>query len=131
MKDIIFDDFQNSVDNSLLRHKNILDILSKYQDSQARTTRAICKAVTNCGCIEINAFKQSIDDFEDLNSLKNSLNSHIKGSLCHNCREIIEQEIGNNIFYLTSLCNSLDINIFDIIIKEYEKMQTLGKFNFR
>ena len=64
MKDIIFDDFQNSVDNSLLRHKSILDILSKYQDSQARTTRAICKAVTNCGCIEINAFKQSIDDLK-------------------------------------------------------------------
>lgn len=131
MKDIIFDDFQNSVNNSLLRHKSILDILSKYQDSQSRTTRAICKAVTNCGCIEINAFKQNIDDLEGLEFLNNTLNSHINGSLCHNCREIIEQEIGNNIFYLTSLCNSLDINIFDIMLKEYEKMQTLGKFSFR
>jgi len=28
MKDLIFDEFQNSVDSSLLRHKSILDILS-------------------------------------------------------------------------------------------------------
>lgn len=131
MKDIIFDDFQNSVDASLLRHKSILDILSKYQDAQARTTRAICKSVTNCGCIQINASKQNLNDFEDLDSLKDSLNNHINGKLCENCREIIEQEIGNNIFYLTSLCNTLDINIFDIMLKEYEKMKTFGKFSFR
>lgn len=133
MKDVIFDDFQNSVNNSLLRHKSILDILSKYQESQTRANRAICKAVTNCGCIEIYAKKQSMlkDNDISLDELNPSLNSHISGSLCENCREVIERELGNNLFYLTSLCNALDLNLFDILLKEYNKIDTLGKFTFR
>lgn len=133
MKDVIFDDFQNSVNNSLLRHKSILDILSKYQESQTRANRAICKAVTNCGCIEIYAKKQTMleDDDLSLDELNPRLSSHIKGSLCENCREVIERELGNNLFYLTSLCNALDLNLFDILLKEYNKMDTLGKFTFR
>ncbi|ABG85939.1 hypothetical protein [Clostridium perfringens] len=133
MKDVIFDDFQNSVNNSLLRHKSILDILSKYQESQARASRAICKAVTNCGCIEISAKKQNMLEDTDLSleELNPRLNSHIKGDLCENCREVIDRELGNNLFYLTSLCNALDLNLFDILLKEYNKMDTLGKFTFR
>ncbi|MCX0402306.1 DUF1573 domain-containing protein [Clostridium perfringens] len=133
MKDVIFDDFQNSVNNSLLRHKSILDILSKYQESQARASRAICKAVTNCGCIGICAKKQNMLEDTDLSleELNPRLSSHIKGDLCENCREVIEREIGNNLFYLTSLCNALDLNLFDILLKEYNKMDTLGKFTFR
>ena len=133
MKDVIFDDFQNSVNNSLLRHKSILDILSKYQESQARASRSICKAVTNCGCIEICAKKQNMLEDSDLSleELNPRLNSHIKGDLCENCREVIERELGNNLFYLTSLCNALDLNLFDILLKEYNKMDTLGKFTFR
>ena len=133
MKDVIFDDFQNSVNNSLLRHKSILDILSKYQESQARASRAIYKAVTNCGCIEICAKKQNMLEDTDLSleELNPRLSSHIKGDLCENCREVIERELGNNLFYLTSLCNALDLNLFDILLKEYNKMDTLGKFTFR
>lgn len=133
MKDVIFDDFQNSVNNSLLRHKSILDILSKYQESQARANRAICKAVTNCGCIEICAKKQNMLEDTDLSleELNPRLSSHIKGDLCENCREVIERELGNNLFYLTSLCNALDLNLFDILLKEYNKIDTLGKFTFR
>lgn len=49
MKDIIFDDFQNAVSESLLRHKSVLDILSKLNESEARIDRAVTKSVTNCG----------------------------------------------------------------------------------
>lgn len=132
MKDIIFDSFQNDVNESLLRHKSILDILTKYTESSSRVNRAIAKAVTNCGCITIKASKQclpaensSIDDFYQC------LNTHIDGHLCENCREIIEREIGNNLFYLTSLCNTLDISLYDALIKENDKINTLGKFTFR
>lgn len=131
MKDIIFDDFQNAVAGSLLRHKSILDILSKYQDSQSRATRAICKAVTSCGCIEINASKQCLNNGDDILELKKCLDSHVTGKLCENCREVVEREIGNNIFYLVSLCETLNINFFDILIKENEKIKTLGEFTFR
>ncbi|GAA0079312.1 hypothetical protein UT300005_36910 [Clostridium sp. CTA-5] len=132
MKDIIFDDFQNSVNDSLLRHKSILDILTKYSESSARVNRAVAKAVTNCGCMEINASKQSLPNEDDsLDNLSNCLNTHITGELCESCREIIEREMGNNLFYLTSLCNDLDINLYDVLIKEYNKINTLGKFTFR
>ncbi|SFC80614.1 DUF1573 domain-containing protein [Clostridium uliginosum] len=132
MKDIIFDDFQNSVSDSLLRHKSILDVLTKYSESGARVNRAIAKAVTNCGCININASKQSLPNEDDsIDELSNCLNTHISGELCENCREIIEREMGNNLFYLTSLCNDLDINLYDVLIKEHNKINTLGKFTFR
>ncbi|SHE45865.1 DUF1573 domain-containing protein [Clostridium fallax] len=131
MKDVIFDHYQNSINESLLRHKSILDILSKYQESQSRVNRAICKAVTNCGCITINAEKQNTLDNYSLDDLNQCLNTHLNGELCDNCREIIEQEIGNNLFYLTSLCDTLNLNLYDILLKEYDKINTLGKFTFR
>lgn len=132
MKDIIFDNFQNNVSESLLRHKSILDILSKYNESSARINRAIAKAVTNCGCIQINASKQNIPkDNNSLEELGSCLKTHVDGNLCSNCREVIEREMGNNLFYLTSLCNILDINLYDVLLKEDDKINTLGKFTFR
>lgn len=133
MKDIIFDDFQNCVDDSLIRHKSILDILTKYSESTSKVNRSVAKAVTQCGCINISAKKQLIPGIEsdaeiDLN---NYLNTHLDGELCDKCREIIEREIGNNLFYLTALCNHLNINLYDILLKEYNKSSTLGKFNLR
>ncbi|UXZ08938.1 hypothetical protein F1B95_11990 [Clostridium perfringens] len=71
------------------------------------------------------------DNDLSLEELNPRLSSHIKGDLCENCREVIERELGNNLFYLTSLCNALDLNLFDILLKEYNKMDTLGKFTFR
>lgn len=132
MKDIIFDDFQNSVDDSLFRHRSILDIMSKYSESTARVNRAITKAVTNCGCIGINAEKQPTYDIDlSIENLTDTLNDHLDGQLCDNCREVVEKEIGNSLFYLTSLCNLLDLNLYDVLIKEYDKINTLGKYTFR
>lgn len=132
MKDIIFDDFQNEVNESLLRHKSVLDIMSKYSESTARVNRAVIKAVTNCGCININAEKQQIPtDESSLEDLNRCLKSHLSGNLCDDCRDIIEKEIGSNLFYLTSLCNALDINLYDVLINEYDKINTLGKFTMR
>ena len=134
MKDCIFDNFQNSVDESLLRHRSILDILTKLQESEARVNRAVAKSVTNCGCIKVEAKKQytpdNIDDL-DLDTLNASLDTHMQGKLCENCREVIESELGNNLFYITSLCNLLDLNLYDILLKEYDKINTLGKYTMR
>ncbi|MGL5380180.1 DUF1573 domain-containing protein [Clostridium sp.] len=132
MKDIIFDNFQNDVSESLLRHKSILDIITKYGESSARINRAVAKAVTNCGCISISATKQSPPTEEtSLEDFKANLANHLNGKLCDNCREIIEREIGNNLFYLTSLCNTLDISLYDVLITEDDKINTLGNFTFR
>lgn len=139
MKDLIFDEFQNSVEDSLLRHKSILDILTKLQESESRVNRSIIKAVTSCGCIKIKAEKQNInysiinDDIEnnDLNDIALPLSSHIEGSICDDCRKIIETELGNHLFYITSLCSSLDISLYDILLKEFKNINTFEKINLR
>lgn len=134
MKDVIFDDFQNSVNESLLRHRSILDIMTKLQESEARINRAIAKTVTNCGCMSVNAKKQEQtvhkDDI-DIEELKSHLQTHISGNACDNCRDVLEREIGNHLFYLASLCNLLDLNMYDILLKEYDRIDTLGKFSLR
>lgn len=134
MKDIIFDDFQNSVDESLLRHKSLIDIMTKLGESQSRINRALAKSITRCGCIELHAKKQHIPEDEediDLDTINECLKTHISGKLCDNCRDILEREIGNNLFYLTALCNELDLNMYDILLKEYNKTNTLGKYTLR
>ena len=131
MKDIIIDDFQNAVSESLLRHKSILDILSKLNESEARINRAVSKSVTNCGCVKINAEKQERPADIEIEALAKCLKTHLDGELCENCREVLEREIGNNLFYLASLCNVLDLNLYDIFLKEYDKISTLGKYSFR
>lgn len=129
MKELLFDHFQDSVDELLIRHKSILDVLTKFQESQSRVNRAVVKAVTTCGCIEINSKKQNFSSEISLQELKDFLDTHLKGGLCESCRDVIEKELGNNIFYMAALCNLLDINMYDVLIKEYEKIKTLGVFN--
>jgi len=129
MKDLLYDHFQDSVGELLVRHKSILDVLTKYQESQSRVNRAVVKAVTSCGCIEINSKKQNYDDEVTLHDLKNYMDTHLSGSLCPNCRDVIEKELGNNLFYIAALCNIMDVNMYDVLLKEYEKMHTLGIYN--
>ncbi|GAA0177967.1 hypothetical protein SH2C18_10970 [Clostridium sediminicola] len=133
MKDVIFDDYQNAVSENLLRHKSLLDIMTKLQESEARINRALAKSVTNCGCIELNAEKQPLpqDEDGDIEDFKTYFNTHLMGSMCDTCREILERELGNNLFYLTSLCNLLDLNLYDILLKEYNRINTLGKYTMR
>lgn len=131
MKDIIFDDFQNSVCNSLLRHKSILDIITKLQESQARINRAIAKSATSCGCIKINAEKQKIPNNYSIKEIQDLFDTQVDGKLCNKCKEKLEKEMGNNLFYIASLCNTLDLNLYDILIKEYNEITTLGKYSLK
>lgn len=134
VKDIIFDDFQNSVESSLVRHKSLIDIITKLQESDARINRAIAKSITNCGCIEINAKRQQIPENDsnlNIDNLSECLQTHVIGQLCENCRDVLEGEIGTHLFYLTSLCNTLGINLYDVLIKENNNINTLGKYNLR
>jgi len=129
MKDLLCDEFQNTVSELLIRHQSILDVLSKLQEASARINRAATKAVTNCGCIKVNAEKKGIPENISLSELKSYLDSHLKGELCPNCEEIVEAEIGRALFYLAALCNHLDLNLYDIFIKEHKKLSTLRFFN--
>ncbi len=130
MKDLLCDEFQNTVAELLIRHHSVLDVLSKSQEAAARTNRSVVKAVTNCGCIKINASKKNIPADAAFSDLKSLFDSHINGGLCDNCKEIVESEIGRSLFYLAALCNLLDLNLYDVFIKEHKKMSTLRIFNF-
>ncbi len=128
MKDIILENFQSAVSDLLVRNKSILDILSKYQQSNAKVVRSIIKAITHCGCIQVKAGKQNIPEDATLTDIQKYMDTHLKGKLCKNCRDIIEKEIGNNLFYLANLCNTLDLSLYDIVLKEQKQLDTLGVY---
>ncbi|HHV34259.1 MAG TPA: DUF1573 domain-containing protein [Syntrophomonadaceae bacterium] len=129
MKDLICDEFQNAVSELLIRHHSVLDVLSKFQESCARTNRATIKAVTGCGCISIEAKKQDIPQDISLLEIKEYFGSHLNGELCPSCREIVETEFGNTLFYMAALCNLLNLNLYDLFLKEHSKLSTLRIFN--
>lgn len=130
MKDLLCDEFQNTVAELLIRHHSVLDVISKSQESNSRVNRAVIKAVTSCGCLQVEARKKNIPPDASLSELKKYLESHLQGSICDNCKEIVEMEIGRSLFYLTALCNLLDLNLYDIFLKEHKKISTLRIFNF-
>lgn len=123
------EDFQERVNDFLLRHQSILDILSKSTEANARVIRASTKAVTTCGCLKIRAEKKPLPQNASINDLKELFSSHLEGELCDNCRDVIMDEIGKNIFYLTALCNTLGIGLQEVLEKENNKIMTLGRFN--
>ncbi len=129
MKESLCDNFQNTVAQYLIRHQSILDILTKSQESNSRVNRAVAKATTTCGCIRVRTSKQQVTPDSNLHELKELLDTHLEGELCESCREIVENELGKSLFYLTALCNSLGISLYDVLLKEHKKVSTLRVFN--
>jgi len=123
--------FQKSVEQYLVQHRSILDVLSKFQESNARVNRAIVKASTQCGCIKIKSEKQKFPSNVKLEEVYKYINSQMEGSLCDNCKEIIETELGSNLFYTAAICNILDLDFDKIVKKEEERISTLGIYNLK
>jgi hypothetical protein len=83
MKDLICDEFQNTVDNLLIRHHSVLDVTSKLNEATCRVNRSVIKAVTDCGCVTVEAKKiQLPDNIESISELKSYLDNHLRGQLC-------------------------------------------------
>lgn len=121
--------FQDTVDNYLIRHRSVIDVLTKYQEATARVNRAVAKAVTECGCIQIMAAQQHAPSNIDYHQLKNYMSSHISGEPCENCKEVLTAELGHSLFYLTALCNLTGLKLDDIIQQECDHVNTLGVFH--
>ncbi|MDD5017331.1 MAG: DUF1573 domain-containing protein [Eubacteriales bacterium] len=131
MNDIHMEDFQNVVNDLLMRNRSILDIISKIQTSAGRVNRAVVKSVTHCGCVEIDGKKQTFPGEASIENLQELLSTQLKGKLCPECRDAIEKEIGGALFYLAALCNTLGISLYDVILKEKEALSTLGSYSLR
>jgi len=131
INDIFLEDFQSVVGEMLIRNRSILDVLSKIQVSEGRVNRAVVKSVTHCGCISIDGKKQAFPNGASINDLSGLISTQVKGELCPDCRQTIEKEIGGALFYLAALCNTLDISLYDVILKEKETLATLGNYSLR
>lgn len=129
MNDLLFDQFQEKVDEVLIRHVSVLDIITKLEESNAHINRAVIKTITSCGCLEINASKNIIPEGTEFTDLKNYNKSHLNGEICQTCRDKVEQEIGSHLFYVAAICNHLDLNLYDIILQEYKRINALGSFS--
>ena len=79
MKDIMLENFQYVVSELLVRNKSILDVLSKYQQSNAKVVRSIIKAITHCGCIQVKAGKQNIPEDATLTDIQKIYGHPLKG----------------------------------------------------
>ncbi|GIO15265.1 hypothetical protein J19TS2_48200 [Cohnella xylanilytica] len=122
-------EFQQQVSELLLRHRSLLDVLTKYSQSNASVNRAVSKAITECGCIELNARHQGFSEEMELDQAMKQSKSHMEGQLCENCLDIVRSELGKNMFYMSALCNLLGISMEEVVAKESDKCSTLGLFN--
>ena len=123
-------DFQDQVSKVLIRHRSILDVITKLDEYNARINRAVAKSVTSCGCISINAKKQDYDTntFEDM---LGTVQTHLDGDICNSCKEVVEEEIGSYIFYLAALSDTLGLSLDHIISEENDRVKTLGVFSLK
>ncbi len=132
MRDLICDEFQNTVSELIIRHQSVLDILSKLSEASARVNRAVTKSVTTCGCVKVEAERTALpENIQSVSELRSFLDNHLRGKLCPQCEEIVVTELGNLLFFTTALCNTLDISLYDVFIKEYKHAYALGVFNMK
>jgi hypothetical protein len=129
MNSLTLTQFQDQVSELLLRHRSLLDVLSKFQQSNAAVNRSVIKSITECGCIEVNAAKQAYHPDMTMEEAKDTLGTHVEGHLCENCMEAVSSELGRNLFYMSALGNILDVNLDKVVENESKKCSTLGFFN--
>src|SRR5699024_1301295 len=121
--------FQEQVSELLLRHRSILDVLSKLDQSNSSVHRSVIKSITECGCIKVNAEKQNYSEEVEPELLRKQMKSHVDGQLCDNCKDLVMGELCKNLFFLSALSNVLEIDLDEVLKKESGKCNTLGFFN--
>ena len=121
--------FQEDVTDVLVRHKGLLDVITKFQESCARVNRAVIKSASSCGCIEIRGKYQEVPPDATYEEMNHILSNNVVGELCDICRDKIEQEAGNCLFYLTAVSSTLNIELSDVLEKQWKHIKTLGKFS--
>ncbi len=119
LNDILVADFQTTVDSSIDRNRNILDIISKFETAASRFSRAMIKASTQCGCITVNGAKGQHESYG------------IEGQLCESCADIIQQEMGDVLFYLAAACSATGLNLYDVLLKESNALNILGQYSLK
>lgn len=129
MSSLTLKQFQDQVSELLLRHRSLLDVLSKFQQTNAAANRSVIKSITECGCIQVHAAKQAYHPDLTLDEAKDVLGTHVSGQLCEHCMEVVSAELGRNLFYMSALSNLLQVDLEQVVENESKKCSTLGLFN--
>jgi hypothetical protein len=132
LADFSFADFQEAVSDCLIRHRSVLDVMTKFQEASSRVNRAVAKSVTSCGCTEVCAKRQKFPEHPEgttLSQIKQFIDTHISGELCADCRDALENEVGRCLFYLVALCEITGVDFSEAVEREWESLRTLGVFN--
>jgi hypothetical protein len=131
LNNTITEEFQCTVKENDYFNKNILEQLAKLQEVSAKLNKTVIRACTYCGCIEINANNKlySYDGDINLDMIKLLDPHHISGDLCEDCKDLIEKNIGSCLYYLACISNSFDLKLNEVLLKEMNKINILGKFN--
>lgn len=121
--------FQQTVSLHLIRHRSILDVMTKYQDACSRVNRALAKSVTTCGCLKVTAGKQELPADASLSEMSEYVKTHLEGHLCPNCAEVIEEELGKSIFFMAAICTLTGLDLDEVIKAENDRISTLGFYS--
>ncbi|MBU1672543.1 MAG: DUF1573 domain-containing protein [Actinobacteria bacterium] len=121
--------FQQTVSLHLIRHRSVLDVMTKYQDACSRVNRALAKAVTTCGCLKVTAGKQELPADASLSEMSEYVQTHLEGHLCPNCAEVIEEEMGKSIFFMAAICTLTGLDLAQVIHAENDRISTLGFYS--
>ena len=66
----------------------------------------------------------------DMDELKTLMANHLEGTLCENCRDLLEK-IWEGTCFTRRRMQYLHLNLYDIIIKELKRLKLLGKYSLR
>ena len=120
--------FQEAASEYLIRHRSIIDVLSKIQESSARVNRSVVKAVTSCGCISVNASRQELPNDITYWEMKNYMSTHLDGEMCEQCKEVLELELGA-LCLLGGTMRPVLAQVRRGIEAERKRVTALGMFN--
>lgn len=129
MPDNCTKEFQQAVDKYLIRHRSVVDVMTKYQEATARVNRALAKSVTECGCIKVTASRQQFPPETTYSDLQQFMSTHIEGELCPICKDVLTKEIGHNLFYLAGLCSLSGLSMDEVMEAELKNVTTLGVYH--
>lgn len=129
IQDIITDELQYMVEEYESMNTSMIDQMTKLSDYCSKLNRSISKASTQCGCISITANKQNYETSHGTSMSPRPLDKNCIGDLCPDCKELIEKHMGSTLYYMAALCNTLELNLYDVILKELDKVDLLRKYN--
>ncbi|MCH5186944.1 MAG: DUF1573 domain-containing protein [Oscillospiraceae bacterium] len=121
MESELITEYQTRAEQVLSRNKSLLDILTKLQCANGRVARSVIKAVTTCGCIEVDGCKNPPD----------KPSGQLRGQLCDDCHTTVRTEIGEALFYTASLCSALGIGLEEVIVSDLSRSDMMGSYSLR